>query len=54
MNAKLAAIPGIELTFSQVIEDNVNEAISGVKGFTQQSMTSPMDHQCAQMAAVEN
>ena len=31
MNAKLAAIPGIELTFSQVIEDNVNEAVSGIK-----------------------
>ena len=31
MNRKLSAIPGIELTFSQVIEDNVNEAISGVK-----------------------
>ena len=32
MNRKLtAAIPGIELTFSQVIEDNVNEAVSGIK-----------------------
>ena len=31
MNRRLSAIPGIELTFSQVIEDNVNEAISGVK-----------------------
>ena len=32
MNAKLAGIPGIEVEFSQVIEDNVNEAISGIKG----------------------
>jgi len=31
MNRKLAAIPGVELTFSQVIEDNVNEAVSGIK-----------------------
>jgi cobalt-zinc-cadmium resistance protein CzcA len=32
MNRKLAAIPGLDLQFSQVIEDNVNEAISGIKG----------------------
>jgi cobalt-zinc-cadmium resistance protein CzcA len=32
MNAALAELPGIELNFSQVIEDNVEEAISGVKG----------------------
>ena len=32
MNAALAALPGLELNFSQVIEDNVEEAISGVKG----------------------
>jgi len=32
MNHKLAAIPGLDLQFSQVIEDNVNEAISGIKG----------------------
>ncbi|HVO51502.1 MAG TPA: CusA/CzcA family heavy metal efflux RND transporter [Thermoanaerobaculia bacterium] len=31
MNRRLSAIPGIELTFSQVIEDNVNEAVSGIK-----------------------
>jgi heavy metal efflux system protein len=31
MNRKLSEIPGIELTFSQVIEDNVNEAVSGIK-----------------------
>jgi cobalt-zinc-cadmium resistance protein CzcA len=31
MNRKLSAIPGVELTFSQVIEDNVNEAVSGIK-----------------------
>ena len=31
MNRKLSAIPGIELTFSQVIVDNVNEAVSGIK-----------------------
>lgn len=32
MNAKLGEIPGLEVEFSQVIEDNVNEAISGIKG----------------------
>ena len=32
MNRKLAAIPGLNVEFSQVIEDNVNEAISGIKG----------------------
>lgn len=32
MNRKLATIPGLDLQFSQVIEDNVNEAISGIKG----------------------
>jgi cobalt-zinc-cadmium resistance protein CzcA len=31
MNRKLSGIPGIALTFSQVIEDNVNEAVSGIK-----------------------
>jgi len=32
MNAKLSEIPGVEYVFSQVIEDNVNEAVSGIKG----------------------
>jgi len=32
MSRKLAAIPGIDVSFSQYIEDNVNEAVSGVKG----------------------
>jgi cobalt-zinc-cadmium resistance protein CzcA len=32
MNAKLQEIPGTEFNFSQVIEDNVEEALSGVKG----------------------
>ncbi len=31
MNRKLAAIPGMSFQFSQYIEDNVNEAVSGVK-----------------------
>jgi cobalt-zinc-cadmium resistance protein CzcA len=31
MNQKLSEIPGLEFTFSQVIEDNVNEAVSGIK-----------------------
>ncbi|HEX7190536.1 MAG TPA: CusA/CzcA family heavy metal efflux RND transporter, partial [Thermoanaerobaculia bacterium] len=31
MNRKLAEIPGMPFQFSQYIEDNVNEAISGVK-----------------------
>jgi heavy metal efflux system protein len=32
MNKRLTDIPGLEFTFSQVIEDNVNEAVSGIKG----------------------
>ena len=32
MSRKLESIPGLEFQFSQVIEDNVNEAISGIKG----------------------
>src|SRR5262249_18307076 len=32
MGRKLGAIPGIDVSFSQYIEDNVNEAVSGVKG----------------------
>lgn len=32
MNGRLSALPGIDFTFSQVIEDNVNEAVSGIKG----------------------
>ncbi len=31
MNAKLSEIPGVNYQFSQNIEDNVNEAVSGVK-----------------------
>ncbi len=31
MKAKLSEIPGVEFQFSQNIEDNVNEAVSGVK-----------------------
>jgi cobalt-zinc-cadmium resistance protein CzcA len=32
MSAPLSALPGIAVSFSQVIEDNVDEAVSGVKG----------------------
>jgi cobalt-zinc-cadmium resistance protein CzcA len=32
MNRRLASLPGIDFNFSQVIEDNVNEAVSGIKG----------------------
>jgi cobalt-zinc-cadmium resistance protein CzcA len=32
MNAKLSVIPGVNLNFSQPIMDNVEEAVSGVKG----------------------
>lgn len=32
MDAKLASIPGVDLNFSQPISDNVEEAVSGVKG----------------------
>jgi cobalt-zinc-cadmium resistance protein CzcA len=31
MNAKLSQIPGMPFQFSQYIEDNVNEAVSGIK-----------------------
>ena len=31
MNLKLGQIPGVQFQFSQYIEDNVNEAVSGVK-----------------------
>ncbi len=31
MKAKLSQIPGLEFQFSQMIEDNVNEAVSGIK-----------------------
>lgn len=31
MNKKLSEIPGMQFQFSQMIEDNVNEAISGIK-----------------------
>jgi cobalt-zinc-cadmium resistance protein CzcA len=32
MNAKLKKLPGVDLNFSQPISDNVEEAVSGVKG----------------------
>ncbi len=32
MNRSLEEIPGLDVQFSQVIEDNVNEAVSGIKG----------------------
>lgn len=32
MNAKLSTLPGVNLNFSQPIMDNVEEAVSGVKG----------------------
>ena len=32
MSAKIHALPGVPTNFSQVIEDNVEEALSGVKG----------------------
>jgi cobalt-zinc-cadmium resistance protein CzcA len=32
MSAKIRAIPGVPTNFSQVIQDNVEEALSGVKG----------------------
>jgi len=32
MNRELSKTPGIDFNFSQVIEDNVNEAVSGIKG----------------------
>jgi cobalt-zinc-cadmium resistance protein CzcA len=32
MQGELSAIPGVELNFSQYIKDNVEEALSGVKG----------------------
>ncbi len=32
MNKKLSVIPGVDLNFSQPISDNIEEAVSGVKG----------------------
>lgn len=32
MNARLSKIPGVSFNFSQVIEDNVEEAVTGIKG----------------------
>jgi cobalt-zinc-cadmium resistance protein CzcA len=32
MNRKLSVIPGVDLNFSQPISDNIEEAVSGVKG----------------------
>ena len=32
MNERLTTLPGIDYEFSQYIEDNVNEAVSGIKG----------------------
>jgi cobalt-zinc-cadmium resistance protein CzcA len=32
MNERLAVIPGVDLNFSQPISDNIEEAVSGVKG----------------------
>ena len=32
MNERLTALPGVDYEFSQYIEDNVNEAVSGIKG----------------------
>ena len=32
MNEKLSIIPGVQLNFSQPITDNIEEAVSGVKG----------------------
>src|SRR5260370_6419552 len=31
MKKKLSQIPGLEFQFSQMVEDNVNEAVSGIK-----------------------
>ena len=32
MNERLTTLPGVDYEFSQYIEDNVNEAVSGIKG----------------------
>ncbi len=32
INEQLTKLPGVDVAFSQVIEDNVNEAVSGIKG----------------------
>ena len=32
MNERLSSLPGVDYEFSQYIEDNVNEAVSGIKG----------------------
>ncbi|MEO8938712.1 MAG: CusA/CzcA family heavy metal efflux RND transporter [Burkholderiaceae bacterium] len=56
MNARLHEIPGIETNFSQVIEDNVEEALSGSKGEIVVKITGPdlsiLDQKASQVADV--
>ena len=56
MNAKLHEIPGIATNFSQVIEDNVEEALSGSKGEIVAKITgndlTVLDQKAAQVVEV--
>ncbi len=42
IEARLQKIPGVIFNFSQVIQDNVEEAMSGVKGKTRSSCSEPI------------
>jgi len=56
MHQKLSVIPGIELNFSQPIMDNVEEAVSGVKGSIVAKIYGDslpyMEAECAKVAAI--
>lgn len=56
MSARMRSLPGVPTNFSQVIEDNVEEALSGVKGEIAVKVTGPdldvLDQKSRQIAAV--
>ena len=58
MTKKIHAIPGVPTNFSQVIEDNVEEALSGVKGAIAIKIFGPnleiLEDKSAQVASVIN
>ena len=47
---KLSGIPGIEISVSQVIEDNVNEAVSGIKSELSVKLSGPDPTQLQSLA----
>jgi cobalt-zinc-cadmium resistance protein CzcA len=58
MSEKIRRIPGVPTNFSQVIEDNVEEALSGVKGEIAVKITGPdlkvLTQKSEQIAAILN